>query len=60
LKTLKKTRIKLNNKPLLPALLYGSENWTIKARDTRRITPAEMDYIRETAGCLWTDYETEI
>jgi hypothetical protein len=59
LKTLKKTRIRLNNKRLLPALLYGSENWTIKTRDTRRITAAEMDYVRETAGCLWTDYKTE-
>jgi hypothetical protein len=45
LKTLKKTRIKLNNKLPLPALIYGSENWTIKARDTGRITAAEMDYI---------------
>jgi hypothetical protein len=27
--TLKKTRIILYNKLALPALLYGSENWTI-------------------------------
>jgi len=49
-KTLKKTRIKLCLKktriilyitPALPPLLYGSENWTIKARD-RRITAAEV------------------
>ena len=26
----------------LPALSYGSENLTTKARDTRRITAAEM------------------
>jgi hypothetical protein len=25
-----------------PALLYGSENWTTKARDARRITAAAM------------------
>jgi hypothetical protein len=37
-------------------LLYGSETWTIKARDTRRITAAEMKYIR-TAGYTWTDYK---
>jgi len=30
--------------------LQGSENWTIKGRDTRRITAAEMKYMRETAG----------
>jgi len=39
-KTLKKTRIKLYNALALPVLLYGSETWTIKARDARRITAA--------------------
>jgi len=37
-KSLKKTRIKLYNTLALPVLLYGSETWTIKARDARRIT----------------------
>jgi len=46
---LKKTRIKLYNTLALPVLLYGSETWTIKARDARRITAAEMKYMR-TAG----------
>jgi hypothetical protein len=41
-KTLKKIRIKLYNTLALPALLYGSGNWTIKTRDARRITAAEM------------------
>jgi hypothetical protein len=57
-KTLKKTRIKLYNTLPLPVLLYGSETWTIKARDARRITAAEMKYMRRTAGCTWTDYKT--
>jgi len=26
-------------------LSYGSETWTIKARDARRITAAEMKYM---------------
>jgi len=39
-------------------LLYGSESWTIKARDARRITAAEMKYMRRTAGYIWTDYRT--
>jgi hypothetical protein len=39
-------------------LLYGSETWTIKASDTRRITAAEMKYVRRTAGYTWTDYKT--
>jgi len=42
----------------LPVLLCGSETWTIKASDARRITPAEMIYMRRTAGYTWTDYET--
>jgi len=39
-------------------LLYGSETWTIKARDARRITAAEMKYMRRTAVYTWTDYKT--
>jgi len=42
----------------LPVLLYGSETWTIKARDARRITAAEMKYMFRTAGHTWTDYKT--
>ena len=56
--TLKKTRIKLYNTLALPVLLYGSETWTVKARDARRITAAEMKYMRRTAGYTWTDYKT--
>jgi ABC-type ATPase involved in cell division len=40
----------------LPVLLYGSETWTIKARDVSRITAAEMKYMRRKAGYIWTDY----
>jgi hypothetical protein len=39
-----KTRIRLYNTLALPVLLYGSETWTIKARDARRISAAEMKY----------------
>jgi hypothetical protein len=31
---------------------------TIKARDARRITAAEMKYMRRTAGYIWTHYKT--
>jgi len=54
-KNLKKTRINLYNTLALLVLLYGSETWTIKARDARRITAAEMKYVRRTAGYNWTD-----
>jgi len=52
-KAFKKTRIKLYNTLALPVLLYGSETWTVKARDARRITAAEMKYMRRTAGYTW-------
>ena len=39
-------------------MLYGSETWTVKARDTIRITAAEMKYMRRTAGYTWTDHKT--
>jgi len=39
-------------------LLYGSEIWTINARDARRITAANMKYMRRKAGYTWTDYKT--
>jgi hypothetical protein len=44
--------------PALLGLLYGSETWTIKSRDARRITAAEMKYMRKTAGHTRTDYKT--
>jgi len=43
----------------IPALLYGSENWTIKAREVTRIAAAEMKYMRKIAGHIWKDYETK-
>jgi len=57
-KTLRKTRIKLYNTLALPVLLYGSETWTIKASNARRITAAEMKYMRRRTGYTWTDYKT--
>ena len=59
-KTLKKTRIELYNTLAPPVLLYGSETWTIKARDAREITAAEMKYMRRTARYTWTDYKTNM
>ena len=59
-KTIKKKIIKLYDTMALPVLLYGSETWIIKARDARRITAAEMKYVRRTAGYTWTDYKTNL
>jgi hypothetical protein len=44
--------------PSIAFLHYGSETWTVKGRDARRITAAEMMYMRRTAGYTWTDYKT--
>jgi hypothetical protein len=55
-KTLMKTRINLYNTLALPVLLFGGETWTIKARDSRRITAPEIKYTRRTAKYIWTDY----
>jgi len=49
-KTLRKTRIKPYNTLALPVLLYGSETCTIRERGARRITAAEIKYMRRTAG----------
>jgi hypothetical protein len=57
-KTLITTRIKLNNTLSLPAVLYNSENCTIKARDTRRTAAAEMKYMRKAGECTWIDCKT--
>jgi hypothetical protein len=42
-----------NGLGVLSVLLYGSETWTVKASDARRITAAEMKYMRRTAGYTW-------
>jgi len=40
-------------------LLYGSEIWTITARDVRIITAAEMKYVRKTTGYTWDRLQNE-
>jgi len=58
-KTRNKTTLKLYSTLVLPVLLYGSKTWTVKTRDTRRITAAEMKYMRRTAGYTRTDYKNK-
>jgi hypothetical protein len=57
-KILNKTIIKLYITLTLPVFLYGSETWTIKARDAIRMSAAEMKYVRRTAVYTWKDYKT--
>jgi hypothetical protein len=49
---------KQHNTLALQVLLHGSETWPIKARDARRISAAEMKYMRITAGYNLTDHKT--
>jgi hypothetical protein len=53
-KTLKKAR-KLYNTQALPALLHVP----LKQETPRRITAAEVEYTRKTAGYAWTDYKNK-
>jgi hypothetical protein len=36
-------------------LLYGSETWTLRQRDWKRIQAAEMKYLRTVKGCIRLD-----
>jgi hypothetical protein len=38
-------------------LSYGSEAWTIKRTDERRLISAEMCFLRRTAGCIRWDHK---
>jgi len=44
------TILKIYNTLVLPAFLYGSENWTLTALKRRRIEEAEMKLLRPLAG----------
>jgi len=59
-KILNVKRIKLYSTLPLPTLLCGSENWTITARNTRRITAIKMKCMEKTAGYIWMDYKINI
>jgi hypothetical protein len=41
-------------------LLYGNETCTVRAGDARRITAAEMKYMRRTTVYTGTDYKTNV
>jgi hypothetical protein len=61
-KVRKNTKIKLYSTLVLPVLLYGSDGWTIKAKDEARLISAEMKFMRRTVAYIWSDFKqnTEI
>ena len=50
--------LKIYNTLVLPAFLYGSENWTLIALQRRRIEAAEMKLLRPLAGYTLYDHKT--
>jgi hypothetical protein len=52
------TVLKLYNTLILPTFLYGSENWTLKASQRRRIEVAEMKLLIPLAGYTLYDHKT--
>jgi hypothetical protein len=46
----KYTRIKIYKILARPTLAYGSESWTIRGNDRKRLISAEMQFIRRTLG----------
>jgi len=53
-----KTILKLYNTLVLPTFLYGSENWTLTASQSRRIEAADMKLLRPPAGHTFNDHKT--
>jgi hypothetical protein len=44
------TRIRIYKALARPVLSYGSEAWTVRRTDERRLISAEMRFLRRTAG----------
>lgn len=51
------TRLRLYKVLARPVLSYGSEAWTIRCQDERRLTTAEMRFLRKTAGYSLLDHK---
>jgi hypothetical protein len=46
----KSSTIKVYNTLALSTLPYGSEMWTLRQKDEKRLTSTEMKFFRRTAG----------
>jgi hypothetical protein len=51
------TRIRIYKTLARPVLSYGSEAWTIRRADERRLISAEMRFLRGTAGYTHWDHK---
>ena len=52
------TILEVYNTLVLPTFLYGSENWTLTALQSRKIEEAEMKLLRPLAGYILYDHKT--
>jgi hypothetical protein len=54
------TRLNIYSTLARPVLIYGSEAWTIRKADEKRLQAAEMKFMRKTAGfTLWDHKRNE-
>jgi hypothetical protein len=54
------TRLNIYRTLARPVLIYGSEAWTIRKADKKRLQTAEMKFTRKTAGfTLWNHKRNE-
>jgi len=42
--------IQVQNTRALPILLYGSQIWTLREKDKKRLTSKEIKFLRRTSG----------
>ena len=54
-KTQLSTQIKFYKVMAVPALMYGSENWSLNRSDKRKIKSAEMRFLKPRAGYTLLD-----
>jgi hypothetical protein len=55
------TRLNIYRTLARPVLIYGSEAWTVRKADEKRLQAAEMNFMRKTAGLtLWDHKRNEI
>jgi hypothetical protein len=53
----KSSRMKIYNTLAIPALIYGSEIWTLTQQDKSRLQSSEMKFLRRTAGYTLLDHK---
>jgi ABC-type ATPase involved in cell division len=51
------TRLNIYRTVARPVLIYGSEAWTIRKADAKRLQAAEMKFMRKTAGLTLWDHK---